>query len=145
MHTRLSLLMAPLLLGACHAGPGPTVPGDPDSREGYAGIAPDEELRFLGNEPFWGGSVRGTTLTYSTPENQKGSQVEVKRFGGRGGLGFSGALDGKSFDMTVTPGNCNDTMSDRTYPFVVMLRLGADTRQGCGWTDRTPFSGPDHP
>ena len=46
------------------------------------------------------------------------------RFAGRGGLSYSGTIDGRSFDMAVTPAECSDGMSDRTYPFVVTLRIG---------------------
>jgi len=36
-------------------------------------------------------------------------------------------------------------MSDRTYPFTATLKIGDDTRNGCAWTEREPFSGPQHP
>ena len=50
-------------------------------------------------------------------------------------------LDGARFDMTVTPGECSDGMSDRTYPYTVTLAIGQQTRLGCGWTDAEPATG----
>jgi uncharacterized membrane protein len=121
------------------------VPGDTADTSPFAGIAEDEVLRFTGTEPFWGGQVSGGTLTYSTPENQDGTAIPVERFAGRGGIGLSGTLGGAAFDMTVTGLACSDGMSDRTYPFTVTLEIGDDKRNGCGWSERHPFEGPEHP
>lgn len=161
------LLAAPaaLLLAACGSGAGqadasgadeaqgampsaagePAVPGDSRSTEPYDGIAPDEVLHFTGTEPFWGGEISGATLTYSTPEDQDGTQIAVERFAGRGGLAFGGRHGGREFEMLVTPGACSDGMSDRTYPFTVTLQVGGEMRNGCGWTEAQPFEGPEHP
>jgi uncharacterized membrane protein len=144
-----------LLLAACQPGGsggeapagqagGATIP-DADSTEAYAGIGADEAIRLIGTEPFWGGQVRGTTLTYTTPENPEGSTIAVERFAGRGGVSFSGALDGAALAMTVTALECSDGMSDRTYPFTVTLKIGDDQRTGCGWSEQHPFEGPEAP
>ena len=138
---------AMLALAACGAADpraADQLPGD-DSTRPFDGIAPDEVLHFTGTEPFWGGEVGAGTLTYETPENLDGSQIEVQRFAGRGGLSFSGVLDGAPLEMLVTALPCSDGMSDRTYPFTVTLQLGEETRNGCGWTERQPFEGPVHP
>ena len=133
-------------LAACHpGGSGHAVPGDPDDPRPFAGIGAEEELRFAGTEPFWGGSVKGATLTYTTPENAEGTAITVTRFAGRGGLSFSGRLDGQGFDMMVTEGSCSDGMSDRAYPFAVTLRMGAEQRGGCAWSAQHPFTGPSQP
>ena len=121
------------------------VPGDTADTSPFAGIAEDEVLRFTGTEPFWGGEVSGGTLTYSTPENQDGTAIPVERFAGRGGIGLSGTLDGAPFEMTVTRLACSDGMSDRSYPFTVTLEIGDDKRNGCAWSERHPFDGPEHP
>lgn len=138
-----------LLLAACqpggHDGGGADVPGDTASSEPYTGIGEGEQLRFTGTEPFWGGQLAGGQMTYNTPEDPAGRTIPVTRFAGRGGLGFSGVLEGKALEMAVTPGACSDGMSDRSYPFVVTLRIGDDVRSGCAWSDRTPFSGPANP
>ena len=146
-----------LLLAACQPEPAArsvaagaaaadsAVPGDASETAPYSEIAADEVLRFTGTEPFWGGEVSGTTLTYSTPENQDGTEIEVERFAGRGGIAFSGTLEGAAFEMMVTPLACSDGMSDRTYPFTVTLGIGEDKRNGCAWSERHPFDGPEHP
>ena len=121
------------------------VPGDASETAPYSEIAADEVLRFTGTEPFWGGEVSGETLTYTTPENIDGTQIAVERFAGRNGLSFSGTLDGADFVMAVTPGECSDGMSDRTYPFTVTLEVRGEQRQGCAWTDAQSFTGPEHP
>src|SRR6478736_3942532 len=105
----------------------------------------DETVRFSGTEPFWGGQVSGGSLTYTTPDNPDGTKIAVERFAGRGGLSFTGSLDNAAFEMTVTPLACSDGMSDRTYPFTVTLKLGDELRNGCGWTERQPFEGPERP
>ena len=92
-------------------------------------------IRFAGTEPFWGGQVAGTSLTYTAPDNLDGSVITVERFAGRGGLSFSGRLDGRTFDLAITPGDCTDGMSDRTYPLVATLQLGSEQRNGCAWRD----------
>lgn len=124
---------------------GADVPGDTGETAPYSEIAVDEVLRFTGTEPFWGGEVSGETLTYKTPEDQDGTAIEVERFAGRGGIAFSGMLDGADFEMTVTPLECSDGMSDRTYPFTVTLEIGEDQRNGCAWSEQHPFEGPEHP
>ena len=111
----------------------------------FAAIGVDETIRFTGTEPFWGGTVSGGELVYSTPENQDGERIAVRRFAGNNGLGFSGVRGGKPFDMAITPRACSDGMSDRTYPFTVTLKLGDEQRSGCAWTERTPFTGPANP
>lgn len=149
------LALVAAALAACSSGAGEeagqtgaggaSVPGDTESTRPYDGIAADETVRFTGTEPFWGGEVGGGTLTYSTPEDPDGEAIAVERFAGRGGLSFSGAYEGAAFEMAVTPLECSDGMSDRTYPFTVTLQIGEETRSGCGWTERQPFEGPEHP
>jgi uncharacterized membrane protein len=135
---------APSSSTAAEPAASPTVATAADTAT-YSGIAAGEKVHFTGTEPFWGGEVSDGVLTYTTPENQAGEMVAVDRFAGRNGISFSGELDGKPFVMAVTPGKCSDGMSDRTYPFTVSLKIGDDLRNGCGWTDRTPFEGPAQP
>lgn len=132
-----------LALSGCgsHRGEGNGgVPGDADSHKPFGAISPQDTLHFVGTEPFWNGQVRGTALTYATPAKPDGTPIAVRRFAGRNGLGLSGTLEDKSFDMTVTPGTCSDGMSDRSFPFAVMLKIGEEVRQGCGWTDLRRFT-----
>lgn len=145
MHTRFAgLALVSLALGACQ-GSGGEGAVTAENAQVYDGIANDELLRFGGNEPFWGGQVVSGRLTYATPENSDGVTIAVTRFAGMNGLGFSGELEGKRFDMVVTPGECSDTMADRTYPFTITLSIADDVRTGCGWTDAQPFIGDENP
>ena len=142
---KILILPIVLLVASCQGAADGSANAPGTSPEGFTGIAPDETIRFTGTEPFWGGEVTGNRLTYSTPENIDGTQITVERFTGQGGLGFAGTLDGAAFDMTVTPGDCSDQMSDRTYPFTVTLQIGDEQRSGCAYTDAQPFEGPTAP
>jgi uncharacterized membrane protein len=137
----------PLALAACDGGgtEGGGVPGNRADTHPYAEIGPDEAVHLTGTEPFWGGDVTGGALLYKTVEAPDGVSVPVSRFAGRGGLSFSGTLDGKALTLAVTPGDCSDGMSDRKYPFVATLQLGDETRSGCAWAKKHPFSGPKAP
>ena len=132
----------PLLLLVACSGHEDEVPGDAEDTRPFSEIGPDEEIRFTGTEPFWGGSVAGNALTYTTPENIDGTAVAVERFAGRGGMTWSGMLDGQSFDLMVTPGRCSDGMSERTYPFVATLQLGRRQLEGCAWRASHPPADP---
>jgi len=123
-------------LGACHPGHGGQMPGDSDDHAPFQGIGMDETISLYGTEPFWGGKVQGESLTYTTPDNPEGTTVPVSRFAGRGGLSYSGELEGRSLTLALTPGQCSDGMSDRRYPYTATLRLGDDLRRGCAATDR---------
>ena len=139
------LLFANLGLLACQAGPQDAENAPGTSPDGFTGIAADEIIYFGGTEPFWGGEVQGNRLNYTTPENPDGTAITVERFTGQGGLGFSGTLAGQTFDMTVTPGECGDGMSDRAYPYTVTLMLDGGQRNGCAHTDDQPFEGLENP
>lgn len=133
------ILAAALALAGC--GPrGRNVPGDSSDRHPFADIAADETVRFTGTEPFWGGEVTGRSLLWKTPDRPEGEGISVARFAGRGGLSFSGTLAGEDLMLIVTPGDCSDGMSDRVYPFVAIVRIGAAQRQGCAWTDAHPHA-----
>jgi uncharacterized membrane protein len=138
--TMTRVLLIPFLLTACGQGSGSRVPGDSSDTQPFSGIAESEELQLTGTEPFWGGSVKGGTLTYTTPENIVGTAITVERFAGRGGLSFSGELGGEKLDVMVSPGECSDGMSDRTFPFTVTLRICEEERRGCGWSSKHPFT-----
>jgi len=135
-----------LALSACQSDmPDGTLPGDRGDTQPFGEIAMDETLRFTGTEPFWGGEVTGERLTYKTPDDPDGQTLTVSRFAGRGGLSYSGMIDGAGFTMAITTGRCSDGMSDRLYPYVVTLQLEGEMRTGCAWSDRHPFEGPQEP
>ncbi len=111
----------------------------------FDGISAEEVIKLSGTEPFWAISIEKDVAAYTTPENLEGSVFEVSRFAGNNGLGFSGKLDGADITITVTPGECSDGMSDRTYPFTATVKLGEDSLAGCGYTDRQGFTGEQTP
>jgi uncharacterized membrane protein len=136
------LLLAALMLAACTAG------NDAINPEGktFDAVAPEEVVTLTGTEPFWNLRIQGGAATWTTPENQPdGTRFTVSRFAGNNGLGFTGTLDGEALTATLTPGDCNDGMSDRRFPFVATIALGGETLQGCGYTDRQPFNGGEAP
>lgn len=127
-------------LGACRASPSAEgAPGDADDNVPFALIAETETVRFVGTEPFWGGQVQGTALTYSTPEIPDGTDIAVTRFAGRGGVSWSGTYNGARFALAVAPGDCSDGMSDRLFPFLATLEVDGEQRNGCAWTESKPF------
>ena len=164
MDIRYLLFAAPLALTACDPAEAPgskdaaatspaeaaaqqpgSPPGDTSDMQPYDGIRADENVQFTGTEPFWGGSVSGQELTYSTPENPDGAPITVTRFAGRGGASWSGTFEGQPFRLAVTEGKCSDGMSDRSYPFTATLEVLGEQRQGCAWTMRRSFTGPSAP
>ena len=135
------VVIAALALAACSSSDQP-VPGEVPV---FDGISEDEALTLLGTEPFWGAKINGSTLTYSTPDNIEGVEIEVSRFAGNGGLGLNGEFNGEAMQIAVTPGECSDGMSERTYPFTVTLIIGETQLNGCGYSDEQPFSGEETP
>lgn len=137
----LGLLM---LIAGCSGNQGAgnaNIPGGNEDGQPFDLIAEDTVINVTGNEPFWGGEVRGDTFIYTTPDNPDGIAIAVKRFAGRGGLSFNGRLNDQDIALAITPGECSDTMSDRTYPYVATLMIGDDLSAGCGWSDKMPFTG----
>ena len=141
----LALSLAACQSGVEHDPADGNVPGDSASARPYDGIAEGETVRFTGTEPFWGGQATGTVLNYSTPEKPDGETITVERFAGRNGVAFTGRLEGEAFSLAITPGQCSDGMSDRTYPFTATLRVADEIRSGCAWTEKHPFTGEAHP
>jgi hypothetical protein len=137
------------LLAACSRGAtAPSGSGtrtfDASDTQPFGGIGAGEAVNFTGTEPFWSGQVSDGSLTYTTPENQRGATIAVARFAGRNGLSYSGDLEGQPFVLAITPGKCSDGMSDRSYPYAVTLQVKGEQRQGCAWTDKQPFTGLQH-
>lgn len=138
-----AMTLSLLVLAACQSGDTPeNLPGGADDTRPFAGIAEGARINFAGTEPFWGGHVQGEQLLWTTPDNSEGTSVIVERFAGRGGLSYSGALDAELFTIAITPGNCSDGMSDRTYPFVATVTLGDLLLTGCAWRDEDDLGPP---
>lgn len=147
MRLPLLIIIATALLASCqqHDGQGDATARKEEGHNNFTAITPEETLRFSGTEPFWGGSVTGNDLVWTTPEKPGGATIRVERFSGNNGLGFSGKLDVKDFNMAVSHAPCSDGMSDRTYPFTVTVEISQQAYNGCGWTEKMPFTGPKAP
>lgn len=138
----LATLFGAGLLGACHKA---TIPPVDDTATNVAAMpaptpTPDAKpqpspvpakFQATGTEPFWGASVDGATLTYTTPEFPNGIRITVARRDSGGSADYSGTLDGKPLTLKVAPGQCSDGMSDRIYPFTAVREIGPDIARGC--------------
>lgn len=131
--------VAALCLASCGAG------NDEPMQNSFDAIGPNETIYLGGTEPFWSMEVSAGSLTYITPEDPTGQQTAVTRFAGNGGLGVNGTLGGEPLNIAVTPGDCSDGMSDRTYPFTATVELGDEALTGCGHTNSTPYTGEETP
>ncbi|MDF1835388.1 MAG: hypothetical protein P1U62_10995 [Alteraurantiacibacter sp. bin_em_oilr2.035] len=135
MKNYAGLFLASIALAACQQGESSGVPGDTSDTQPYNGIAEETVLHIIGTEPFWRAQIADHSLTWSTPENVDGVTVPVERFAGRGGVSFSGQMDGAALDAAITPGACSDGMSDRTYPFTATIEIGKTQYRGCAWRE----------
>ncbi|AOL22707.1 putative membrane protein [Erythrobacter litoralis] len=138
-------IAAGLTLAACGGGDGDAIDRD---TEPFSGIGEGEVIEVTGTEPFWGMTIDQAegAAAYSTPENIDGQRFAVERFAGNNGLGFTGTLDsGDGVTVTITPGECSDGMSDRTYPFTAIAEVGERDLAGCAFTDTQGFTGPAAP
>lgn len=142
MIIRIPALAALLGLAACTPASGDAI--DPKGAT-FDGIAADEIITLTGTEPFWGMTIKDGRANYANPDHPEGWEFPVKRFEGNNGLGYSGDWDGTAVTITLTPGECSDGMSDRTFPYVATIALGEETLRGCGYTDRQPFTGDPAP
>jgi uncharacterized membrane protein len=89
--------------------------------------------RAVGTEPFWAARIEGRCVTYSHPEDQKGTRVWTRYAAGAGGGGtWSGTLSGKPFVLRLRPQpGCSDGMSDNRYPLAAELLVAGERRSGC--------------
>jgi uncharacterized membrane protein len=142
MIRRLTMI-APLLVAAA-CTPAQTDGIDPEGQT-FDAVKVQEAVTLVGTEPFWGLKVESGEGLWTTPENQPGTRFALTRFAGNNGLGFSGTLDGEPFTATLTPGECSDGMSDRSFPFVATIALGGETLKGCGYSESQPFTGDPAP
>lgn len=137
---KVSLAGLAALLVGCAQGDSISTDAEP-----YDGISADETLHLLGTEPFWGFEILDETAKYTSPEDLDGTNISVTRFAGNNGLGFSGELNDQVLQIAVTPGDCSDGMSDRSYPFTTTITWGETTLYGCGYTDSQSFTGEETP
>lgn len=127
-----------LLLAGCQAA-------GPQRAETFSAIAPGDTIHLIGTEPFWSGEIAHGEALWKTPETMAGTRFAVERFAGNNGVSFTGRMGAERFDLMVTPGQCSDGMSDRSYPYMAAVKLGDRQLSGCAWTDRQMFTGPAVP
>ena len=100
-------------------------------------IQDGEELRItpvraIGTEPFWNAQAEGRCVTYSTPDDPKGTRIWTRFNPGPDGGVWVGAFDGKPFKLiTRLRQGCSDGMSDRSYPLDATLTVRGEERRGC--------------
>lgn len=115
----------------------------------FDAISKDAAITLVGTEPFWNIDIAPAdgfySATFATPENTDGSPLALDRFAGNNGLGFSGELEGRAIQITLTPGECSDGMSDRGYPYTATIAWGESTLYGCGFTSDEPFIEDEEP
>ena len=93
---------------------------------------PANRIRAVGTEPFWGARIEGRCVTYSHPEDQRGTRVWTKFSGTTTNGSWTGSLSGKPFVLRTRPqADCSDGMSDNRYPIAVSLTVGGEQRTGC--------------
>jgi uncharacterized membrane protein len=142
MIDRTPALLLALGLAAC--APAKDAGIDPTGKT-FDAVAPTEVVTLTGTEPFWNLRIEGSEGVWTTPDNQPGTRLTVSRFAGNNGLGFTGTLEGQTLSAALTPGDCNDGMSNRRFPFVATIALGGKTLTGCGYTTSQPFTGDPAP
>ena len=135
MRHAVFLVLAPLaLLAAC--GPAndstPTAPEAPADAPNAVAAAPPatdfaRPINALGTEPFWALKIRPEGLSFSEPQqpdrNEKNPGPKVE--------GDKATWGGERIEATLTSGVCRDGMSDRSYPFVAVVKIGGKTLNGC--------------
>lgn len=149
MFRRPFSVIASALLAATLSACAPTEGDISRDTEPYDGIDAAAEIFIGGTEPFWALDITPAgdayTARFSTPDDIDGSSFTVSRFAGNNGVGFSGDLDGRAVHASLTPGDCSDGMSDRSYPFIATVALGDVTLYGCAHTSDEPFIGDESP
>jgi uncharacterized membrane protein len=126
-------------VAACREGAAPDRPAaKPEPTPAGACLVQDGKplrtapVRAVGTEPFWGARVEGRCVTYSHPDDQKGTRIWTRFTPGAGGGTWTGAVGGRRFELRIRarPG-CSDGMSDKRYPLAADLVVGGERRSGC--------------
>lgn len=109
-----------------------TSPADATAKRapGQEGV-PVAAWRAFGNEPFWSVRVEGETLVFSTPENQAGTVLQGRRVPSLVGVVMLGQEAGREFNLSISPGECSDGMSDNRYDHTATWIYGGTTYHGC--------------
>jgi uncharacterized membrane protein len=111
----------------------PGLPPPPASVASTAeALNPGRAIDAVGTEPFWALQIRPETLNFSTPDKpmrrakNTGLSIEPGKVAWMTTLPGGGAIK-----ATVTVKTCSDGMSDRRYPFTVLVEAEGKTLNGC--------------
>ncbi len=103
----------------------------PDDPRGPRNPAPGTSWHAFGNEPFWSVEARGTTLVFMTPDDQRGVTLLGRRVPSLVGTVILGKGPRGDFHFGITPGECSDGMSDRTFRYASTFIYDGVTYKGC--------------
>jgi uncharacterized membrane protein len=131
-HAALIALLLLAVLAAC--GPAndstegaPTPPADAPATAPAPATDFARPINALGTEPFWALKIRPEGLSFSEPgqsdRNEKNPGPKLE--------GDKATWSGERVQATLTSGVCQDGMSDRSYPFVAVVKTGGKTLNGC--------------
>jgi uncharacterized membrane protein len=112
--------------------PPPAPPSTPEPKSlvsrGTSSVRPAApDYRAIGTEPFWGVTLRGSTITLERPDHAP------RRFSVRDDSdGRAIRFVGDGFTLTATEGPCSDGMSDAIWSDRVQIAFADGTLKGCG-------------
>lgn len=93
------------------------------------------DFRAVGNEPGWVLEIRGAEIDlnmhYGSTRLRFG-QATINSSIAPGETRYSAALNDHTIELTLSPGPCNDSMSDEQLATSVNLVLDGKRYQGCG-------------
>lgn len=124
-------MIAALTLAACQNQSASAPPPNSDTAPAADTRTPPPVLRAMGNEPFWSIEIDGNQLLYTTPENMPGQRIEANWINEGKGWRWIGNAGQSAFDLTIEPGQCDDTMVDRSYAYSARVLMAGKTLQGC--------------
>ncbi|MEA3009104.1 MAG: hypothetical protein QOJ91_796 [Sphingomonadales bacterium] len=138
-HAAMPRALAEAFVAACRKGAAPPAPRKAGATASASPCLTQDgktlsvaAVRAFGTEPFWNARVEGRCVTYSHPEDQKGSRVWTRFTPAPGGGTWAGSLGGRSFELKVRPKRgCSDGMSDKSYALAADLVVAGERRSGC--------------
>jgi uncharacterized membrane protein len=137
---RVLTMVALLALAACGPKPAATPAAAPPK-----GVVNDfsKPLDAHGTEPFWGLTIRGTTLTLTRPNQAALTAVAPGAVIRPSEASWTGKTpDGREMKVIFYSSACSDGMSDRTYAYSAEVDLpGESPLTGCADTTTTLAKG----
>jgi uncharacterized membrane protein len=136
-HDRLrfcaALVLASSLLACRDAPPRPADSGSVATVPSLAGVDTSEPLRALGTEPFWALDIDSTGFRFTTPEDAAGTRFPPNAPSPVAGdtTLWLAKTDLSALHVRIWPEACSDGMSDRTYPYTALVRVGVTSYRGC--------------